>query len=236
MKIRLNRYLAECGIASRRKVEEYILDGRVEVNGKTIVDLAFFVEENDSVKYDGRLLRLEKKVYFLLNKPKGYITSTADEKGRKTVIELINTKQKIFPVGRLDYNTKGVLILTNDGDFANLLMHPKNKVPREYHVLLDKDLDGEHRLRLIKGITLEGSKGRFESITFTKPKSFNRMNVVTHEGRNHFVKNMFGLLGYTVKELERVSYGGITTRNLPLGSYRLLTAGEIKKVFTDYAL
>lgn len=134
MKIRLNKYLSECGIASRRKSEELIKEGRITVNNKTITELFYTVDEKDIVAFDGEIIRAEKKIYFLLNKPKGYITTTSDEKGRKKVTDLINCKQKIFPVGRLDYDTTGVLLLTNDGDFSNFLTHPKNKIPRVYHV------------------------------------------------------------------------------------------------------
>ena len=161
MKARLNKFLSESGVASRRKSEEFILEGRVTVNGKTVTELSFIVdEENDIVKVDGERLKPEKKVYFVLNKPKGYVTTTDDDKNRKTVTELVKSNQKIFPVGRLDYDTTGVLILTNDGDFTNFITHPSNRVPREYYVTLNKELREEDRQKLMKGITLDRRKSK----------------------------------------------------------------------------
>ncbi len=242
MKLRLNRYLAACGIASRRKSEEFIKAGRVSVNGKTVSELALIIDsENDVITLDGEKLCQQKKVYFLLNKPKGFITSTADEKGRKTVIDLIKTKpsfgqtgQKIFPVGRLDYNTTGVLLLTNDGDFTNFLTHPKNLVPREYKVTLNKELKEEDKLKLLKGINLDGKKSCFKEIKFLNKKNWKRILVITIEGRNHFVKNMFSALGYFVTQLERIGYGNFTAKGIPAGGYRKLSLAEIQKIYETY--
>jgi len=235
MQVRLNRFLSESGVASRRKSEEYIKDGRVSVNGKYVFDLATVIdEEKDTVKVDGERVRPEKKVYFLLNKPKGFITTTEDEMGRRTVVDLIKTKAKIFPVGRLDYDTTGVLLLTNDGDFANFLMHPSNKIPREYKVALDNPIEDEHRLKLTKGITLEGRKGKFEKIFYAHKDHKDKLVATTVEGRNHFVKRMFGALGYNVKKLERLSYAGFNTKGMPVGSYRIITESEVKKIYEQY--
>lgn len=235
MKIRLNRYLSECGIASRRKSEEFINEGRVAVNGKVVVDLALFLDtEKDVLTLDGEKIRPQKKVYYLLNKPKGFITTTSDDKGRKTVLDLIDTNQKIFPVGRLDYDTTGVLILTNDGDFTNFLTHPSNKVPREYNVTLHKPLEEEDRLKLLKGITLDRRKSHFESISFIGKNVRNKVMVKTVEGRNHFVKNMFSALGYFVDKLDRSSFGGFTTKGIPVGHYTKLSFNQIQKVYDEY--
>ncbi len=235
MKTRLNRYLSECGIASRRKSEEFIRDGRIDINGKTVIDLAFTVDpEKDIIQLDGERIKPEKKVYFLLNKPKGYITSTDDEKGRKTVLDLIETKQKIFPVGRLDYDTTGVLLLTNDGDFTNYLTHPANKIPREYKVELHKDLEEEDRLKLIKGILLDKRKSRFIEVKYTGKGVRDKVLVTAIEGRNHFVKNMFAALGYFVDRLERTNYGGFEVKGIPIGSYRMLSYREIEKLYETY--
>ncbi|MGE5680480.1 MAG: pseudouridine synthase [Bacillota bacterium] len=234
MQIRLNKFLSECGIASRRKVEELILQGRISVNNELITHLAVKVDpEKDVIRLDGELVRPDEKVYFLLNKPKGFVTTTNDEKKRKTVIDLIKTKVKIFPVGRLDYDTSGVLILTNDGDFSNLLLHPENKVPRIYRVMINKPLAIKDKERLLKGIMIDDRKGKFETIYPTK--KLNIINISTVEGRNHFVKNMFKALGYTVVELSRISYGGIKLENLPLGAYRPLTKEEINSIYKKYA-
>ncbi len=232
--VRLNKFISDCGIASRRKAEEYILQGRVSVNDKIILELSFKVDPaKDVVSVDGEKLAQKKLIYFLLNKPKGVVTTTKDEKNRKTVIDLIKTKEKIFPIGRLDYNTTGVLLLTNDGEFSNLLTHPSNNVPREYEVKLDRELSDEDKLKLIKGVYLNNQKGNFNKIIF--PKMNNRKNVIVTaiEGRNHFVKNMFGSLSYNVISLNRKSYAGIYA-DLPVGSYRKLTPKEVSGVIKIY--
>ena len=235
MKVRLNKFLSESGVASRRKSEEFILEGRVSVNGRTIIELSFIVdEENDIVKVDGEKVKPERKVYFVLNKPKGYVTTTDDDKKRKTVTELVKSKQKIFPVGRLDYDTTGVLILTNDGDFTNFITHPSNRVPREYFVTLDKEINEEDRQKLLKGIILDRRKSKFVSIQYSRKHVKDRVKVITVEGRNHFVKRMFGALGYFVKHLERERFGEITAKGLPVGAYRKLPYSEIENIYKTY--
>ncbi len=230
-KIRLNKYLAECGIDSRRKVEELITQGRVIVNGEVINDFSYKVDAaEDKVLLDGEPIKQQKKVYYMLNKPKGYVTTTLDEKNRKTVMELVRSDLKIFPVGRLDFNTTGLLLLTNDGDFTNLLLHPNNKVPRIYRVALDKMLDEKDRLVLIKGIMLEGKKGRFEDVRYKDLKMKKQVTIKTVEGRNHFVKNMFKVLGYKVTSLSRIKFAGLSLGDLPIGAYRELTKDEIKGI------
>ncbi len=231
--MRLNKFLAECGIASRRKSEEYITSGRVSVNKKIVTDLACTIDpDKDEVKVDGEKLRTENKVYFLLNKPKGFVSTTKDEKNRKSVVDLINTRTKIFPVGRLDYNTTGVLMLTNDGEFSNILTHPRNNIPREYSVLIDKELSVEHRERLLKGIILEGRKSSFKKIEFPKKGNFKSVKVTCFEGRNHFVKKMFSSLGYNVKELDRTKFGEFKAGKLLLGEYRKLTKEETASILS----
>lgn len=230
MIVRLNKYLAECGIASRRKADSLISEGRVSVNGNLIFELGIRINtEEDEVFIDGEKLKKQNKVYFLLNKPKGVITSTKDEKNRTTVVDIIKTREKIFPVGRLDFNTTGVLILTNDGDFSNYLTHPKNSVEREYEVTLDKELSVENKQKLLKGIYLDKRKSVFTSINFPKRNNFKILSVITVEGRNHFVKRMFESLGYRVQELNRSRFDSFTTKNLRLGQYRNITKSEIKK-------
>ncbi|MGD8781039.1 MAG: pseudouridine synthase [Ignavibacteria bacterium] len=231
--MRLNKFLAECGIASRRKSEEYITSGRVSVNKKIITDLAFTVNpESDNVSVDGEKIKSENKVYFLLNKPKGFVSTTKDEKKRKSVVDLINTRAKIFPVGRLDFNTTGVLLLTNDGEFSNILTHPRNNIPREYSVFLDKDLSAEHKERLIKGIILEGRKSNFKSIELLKKGNLKSVKVICFEGRNHFVKKMFSSFGYTVKELNRTRFGDFNTGKLSIGEYRQLNKVETNSILS----
>jgi pseudouridine synthase len=231
MIVRLNKYLAECGVASRRKADELIKEARVSVNGNIVLELGTKVNsEKDEIFIDGEKLKVQSKVYYLLNKPKGIITTTSDDKKRKTVVDLIKTNKKIFPVGRLDFNTTGLLLLTNDGEFSNYLTHPRNGIEREYEVKLDKELTKQDREKLTKGIYLDRKKSKFLTITYPKRNNYFFVKVVTVEGRNHFVKNMFFKLGYTVKELNRSRYGKFTLKNLQKGEYRELTESEIKKL------
>ena len=197
--IRINKYLAESGINSRRKSEELIHQGRVAVNDKIINDVGHKVDsENDVVSLDGEKIKPKKHVYIMLNKPRGYITSVSDDRKRATVLDLVKTKERIFPIGRLDYDTTGLLFLTNDGDFSQLLTHPKNRVPREYEIKLDKSLEEKDKIKLLDGIRLEGKPAKFLKINFPSQKSKKYVIIMCEEGRNRFVKRMFGSLGYTV--------------------------------------
>lgn len=232
---RLNKYLSECGVASRRKSDELIEQGRVSVNGKIISEFGFQVDEQkDEIRVDGEKIRTERKVYFLLNKPKGTVTTTDDEKGRPTVLQLIRTKEKIFPVGRLDYNTTGLILLTNDGEFANFIMHPSNKIPREYRVKLSRPLSGEDKSRLEKGIILDDRKSKFTSIRIIDLKNSKKVEVKTVEGRNHFVKRMFMSLGYIVSDLTRLSFGTFVLDVANAGEYREISSAEIKNFYAKY--
>ena len=228
--MRLNKFIAECGISSRRKAEEFILQGRVVVNNKTVTELSCNVNpEEDEIFLDGERLKLEQHVYFLLNKPKGVVTTTNDEKKRIAVTDLIKSNYKIFPVGRLDFNTTGVLILTNDGNFANKLIHPKNNIIREYEVRLDRELEIKDENILLTGVYLDNKKGKFVSVVFKKKKDRKTLTVTCTEGRNHFVKKMFGALKYNVERLHRKSFAGIVD-DIPVGSFRKLTRDEIQKL------
>jgi len=235
MLLRINKYLADSGVASRRKAEELILQGRVSVNNQLIIDLSFKVNpDKDEVQIDGERVRVKKNVYYLLNKPKGVVSTTSDEKNRKTVIELINTREKIYPVGRLDYNTTGVLLLTNDGDFSNLLTHPKNKVPKIYEVKLNRPLEDADRKKLLTGIFIDRKKGKFGKINFANPKMRKSVEVECVEGRNRFVKVMFETLGYNVKSLNRSSFANVKV-NMPVGNYRELKKEEVQKLFNKFS-
>ena len=228
--MRLNKFIAECGISSRRKAEEFILQGRVVVNNKTVTELSCNVNpEEDEIFLDGERLKLEQHVYFLLNKPKGVVTTTNDEKKRLAVTDLIKSNYKIFPVGRLDFNTTGVLILTNDGNFANKLIHPKNNIIREYEVRLDRELEIKDENILLTGVYLDNKKGKFVSVVFKKKKDRKTLTVTCTEGRNHFVKKMFGALKYNVERLHRKSFASIVD-DIPVGSFRKLTRDEIQKL------
>lgn len=228
--IRLNSYIADCGVTSRRKADELIQQGRVMVNNKVITSMGYKINSfKDKVFVDGERINLSQPVYYLLNKPKGYVSTVSDDKGRPTVIELIRTHIKIFPVGRLDYDTTGVLLLTNDGDFNQAMTHPSNNIKREYDVKLDKILSQDDEEKLLKGVFIEGGRGTFLTVTYpTNNKK--APTVVSSEGRNHFVKNMFKALGYTVTALHRRSFGFLTVKDLPEGSYRELTQRELKLV------
>lgn len=232
--MRLNKFIAESGITSRRKAEELILQGRVAVNNKIVTELSFQIKpEDDVVALDGEKIKIRRRLYFLLNKPAGVITTSNDDKGRRTVLDLIKINERIYSVGRLDYNTTGVLLLTNDGDFSQLLTHPGNKIPRDYEVKLNKPLSIEDQEKLVKGIYLKGSKAKFIKVAALKKNDFSNVKVTAVEGRNHFVKIMFGALGYKVISLNRSSYAGISA-DIGRGEYRRLTQAEINKIHDKY--
>ena len=229
-KVRINKFLSDSGVSSRRNSEQFILDKRVTVNDKIITELSFKVDpEKDVVTLDGERIKPKKHIYVLLNKPKGYITTVSDERDRKTVLDLVKTKERIYPIGRLDYNTTGLLFLTNDGDFSQLLTHPGNKVPREYEVKLDNPLNEEDKINLLKGVNLDGKKGKFIGVSFPNQKDKKNIKIVCEEGRNRFVKRMFGRLGYSVINLTRTSFAGIRI-NIPIGKYRNLTQQEVRYI------
>ena len=233
-KIRINKFLADSGISSRRKSEEYISQGRVAVNDEVISDLGFKIDiEKDVVTLDGEKIKPKRHIYILLNKPKGYITSVSDDRNRATVLDLVNVKERIYPVGRLDYDTTGLLILTNDGEFSQLLTHPGNKVIREYEVKIDRPLEEQDKIKLLNGISLEGKPGKFKSISFLNQKDKKYIIISCEEGRNKFVKRMFRKLGYTVTELNRFSFGGIML-DIPKGKYRSLSSKEIEMIKAKY--
>lgn len=231
--IRLNKYLAESGkFPSRRKSEEYILLGRIEVNGNVITELAYKVDtDKDVVTFDGEKITLEKPVYFLLHKPKGYICSTVKQQDKIPVTQLIKTNKKIFPIGRLDINTTGVLLLTNDGDFSNFLTHPKNNIERVYVVKLSRELTDEIKEKLEKGITLDNRKSKFEEITFIKKNNRKLVEVKCTEGRNHFVKRMFQSFGIFVEQLHRKSFAGFSADFLKPGEYIEIPEKEIQDIW-----
>ena len=233
---RLQKYMAECGIASRRKSEELILAGKVKVNGKVVKELGIKVSEKDDIEVNGTYLRKEEKEYYILNKPEKTICSVSDDKGRITVIDLIDTKEKIFPVGRLDYDTTGILLLTNDGTITNKLTHPSGSIEKTYFVKCDGIINIEDIKQLEKGIVLDGvktkkSKAKIKKIDKRNKKSY--VEITITEGRNHQVKNMFAAVNHKVLKLKRIKYAFFTLEelNLSLGEYRKLTIKEIKKLY-----
>jgi len=228
--VRLNRYLSIAGVSSRRKADEYILAGRVSVNGRVVTDLGTKIRpETDSVYFNGKqIVALDPMVYLLLNKPKDCITTLSDEKGRRSVLNVVNYPRRVFPVGRLDRNTTGVLILTNDGDFAHLMMHPRNKVPKSYLVTIDRSVAPPDLHELASGISL--ADGRTSPATVELiPGSKNRVVGITiREGRNRQIHRMFQAVGYAVDKLDRVAYGPVSYEGLSRGEWRQLSPTEVR--------
>ena len=227
--IRLNKYIANAGICARREADRYIAAGNVEVNGKPMTELGYRVQPTDVVKFDGKNISAEKKEYILLNKPKGFITTTQDEKGRKTVMDLGSgaAQGNIKPVGRLDRLTTGLLLLTNDGDLMKKLTHPSHGVRKIYHVILDKKLALADFHKIQEGLTLEDGFIQVDDINFVDGAPHNEIGVKIHSGRNRIVRRIFESLGYVVEKLDRVVFAGLTKKDLPRGHWRTLTAQEI---------
>jgi 23S rRNA pseudouridine2605 synthase len=227
--IRLNRFLAHSGICSRREADEFIKAGLITVNGQVVKEMGIKVNPGDQVKYNGETIHSEKKVYILLNKPKDYITSLEDEQRRKTVMDLIRNAcpERVFPVGRLDRNTTGVLLLTNDGELAAKLIHPRYKKKKIYQVSLDKNLKTEDLQAIAKGITLEDGPVTPDVISYVEGHKKSEIGIELHSGRNRIVRKIFEYFGYKVIKLDRVYFAGLTKKNLPRGKWRFLTEQEV---------
>lgn len=232
--MRLQKFIAECGIASRRSAEKIIQSGRVYVNGELVDYMGFVVDpENDRVEIDGKLIEIDsKKHYIMLNKPKNYVTTVSDDLGRPTVVQLVSDiNSRIYPVGRLDFDTTGLLIMTNDGEFANILTHPKHTVNKTYIARIDKPLDENQLDRLRKGIELDGvmtSPAKAENIK--RPQKGFEVKITIHEGKNRQVRRMLDAVGANVMSLKRISVGSLTLGNLPEGKWRRLSDAEINKL------
>lgn len=232
---RLQKVIAESGYTSRRKAELLIQEGRVFVNGKKVTQMGVKVNNTDIITIDGNEInKSDNKVYFLLNKPRGTVSTTSDEKGRKTVVDLIETEQRIYPIGRLDYDTTGLLLLTNDGDLANKLMHPKNNILKTYLAKIEGILDKESIDKLKKGVIVD--KKKVDIVSFKVQKKNMKTNssyvsITIIEGRNHIVKNIFKELGYDVEKLIRTNYAFLDLGKLRSGEYRPLTIKEVKRLY-----
>jgi 23S rRNA pseudouridine2605 synthase len=228
--MRINRYLSMCGIASRRKAEALVVQGKVSVNGAVILDLGHQVDpDRDKVVVEGsQVVRTHEFTYLVMNKPKDTITTVSDERGRPTVMALVKSKRRVYPIGRLDRNTTGVLLLTDDGDFANRLMHPRFEVPKSYLVTCAETVRREDLQRLARGIQLDDGVTAPAGVEVIGGKKGMEIGITIHEGRNRQVRRMFEELGYTVKKLERVAYGPVTTAGLPRGETRPMTHQEIR--------
>ncbi len=227
--IRLNKFVAHCGICSRREAAELVKSGKVTVNDSVQSNPAFEVTEKDKVFYEGKQIKLHQKLfYILLNKPKNIITTLNDERGRKTVFDLIKQEisDRIYPVGRLDRNTTGLLLLTNDGDLAHKLTHPSHKMKKIYHATLDKNLSKADMERILLGVKLDDGIAEVDGLEYANDKK-NEVGIEIHSGKNRIVRRIFEHLGYETIKLDRVYFAGLTKKNIPRGKFRHLTDKEI---------
>jgi 23S rRNA pseudouridine2605 synthase len=228
--MRLNKFVAHSGICSRRQAAELVKAGKIKVNGNVVLEPFYLVQKEDKVEYEGKQLLLEeKKVYLLLNKPKDYITTLSDDRGRKTVMDLIdpNIKERIYPVGRLDRATTGLLLLTNDGELAQKLAHPSHEIKKFYHVRLDKPVSQQDIDKIAAGLQLEDGPAPVNGVDYIRAKEKNEVGIEIHIGRNRIVRRIFEHLGYTVIRLDRTYYAGLTKKDLPRGRFRRLTDREV---------
>lgn len=227
--VRLNRFLANAGLCSRREADTLIQTGLVQINGQIVTELGVKVKPGDEVKFNNSIVRRERKVYILLNKPKDYITSADDPEKRHTVFELIKDAcpERVFPVGRLDRNTTGVLLFTNDGDLADMLMHPKYSKKKIYHVFLDKKLRPDDYGTIAAGVELEDGFVKPDAVEYVSAEDHSQVGIEIHSGKNRIVRRIFEHLGYRVDKLDRVYFAGLTKKNLPRGRWRFLTDYEV---------
>ena len=230
--MRINKYLSGCGIDSRRKCEQLVLDGRVRINGKTVTALGTDVKDGDYVEVDGRAVALaQRKVYVMLNKPKGCVCTVHDEKGRKTVLDFVKLKERIFPVGRLDYDTEGLLLLTNDGELANTVTHPKNMVKKVYSVRVEGEPSEAELKRLRAGVEYNGVKYAAAQVSVLGTENNEtKLEITVTEGKNHEIKNMIESLGRRVMFLKRTAIGGLRLGGLSRGEWRYLSAKEVEQL------
>lgn len=229
---RLQKFLANAGVASRRKCEELILDGKIEVNGKIVTELGTKVSENDIVKYNGKIVKTEEeKVYILLNKPIGYVTTAKDQFNRDTVLDLVKINKRIVPVGRLDMYTSGALILTNDGEFVNMLTHPKNEIDKTYNVTVKGKITNEDVEKLQKGVEIDDEyttkPAKVKILKIDDEKILSRIQITIHEGKNRQVRKMCEAINKKVLALHRSKIGSIEVNDLKIGKWRYLTSKEI---------
>ena len=227
--VRLNKFMANAGICSRREADELIQQGLVKVNGNVVTELGSKIKRDDVVEYNDKVVTLENKCYILLNKPKDCVTTSDDPDGRLTVMDIVKNacKERIYPVGRLDRNTTGVLLLTNDGDLASKLTHPKYVKKKIYQVWTDKDIAEDDMQQLADGIELEDGPIHADAISYVNDHDKNQAGIEIHSGRNRIVRRMFESLGYRVTKLDRVYFAGLTKKNLPRGRWRYLTQEEV---------
>lgn len=230
---RLQKVIANSGYCSRRKAEELIKNGKVMVNGKKIEELGFKVDGNDIITVENKILKKENKEYILLYKPRGVVTTTSDEKGRKTVLDLIETSKRLYPVGRLDYDTSGLLLLTNDGELTNILIHPKNEIDKVYIAKINGIMNGFEIKTLEKGVLIDGKKTAPCKVKVRKKeKDSSIIELTIHEGKNHQVKKMFETIGFKVLKLKREKLAFLNLSGLKPGEYRYLSIKEVKMLYS----
>ncbi len=231
---RLQKVIAKSGIASRRKAEELIKEGKVKVNGEVITELGTKVKESDLIEVNNEIIGKEEKVYYLLNKPREVLSTTKDDKGRKTVVDLIDTDKRIFPVGRLDYDTTGAILLTNDGEFSNIITHPNNNITKEYIAKLNKVISKEDLIAIKKGVILDNKKIIPDKVKIKKVNKNGTclVDIVIHEGLNHEVKRIFNTFNYDVIKLKRENISIFSVKNMSSGEYRKLTAKEVHIIYS----
>ena len=227
--IRLNKYISNSGVCSRREADKIISDGLITINGEVVTELGYKVSLDDDVRFDGRRLNPERKVYLLLNKPRGFVTTLDDPHAERTVMQLVQNActERIYPVGRLDMQTTGVLLFTNDGELAKKLTHPSYEKKKVYHVQLDQDFLPEDLAKVKAGIELEDGFIAADDIQMIDPEHGNQVGIEIHSGKNRIVRRIFNHLGYNVEKLDRVMFAGLTKKDLPRGRHRFLTPQEI---------
>ncbi len=230
--VRINKFIANAGFCSRREADKYIAAGVVKINGKVVTELGTRVMPGDEVLFDGQRVSPERLVYLLLNKPKDYITTVSDPQGRRTVMDLVKNAcdKRIFPVGRLDRNTTGLLLLTNDGELTTRLTHPKYGVSKLYHVKTDKPVAVNDLVKLNKGVELEDGIVKADKASYVDNSKKDEVGVLLHSGKNRVIRRMFEKLGYRVVKLDRVAFGNLTKKNLPRGKFRFLTPIEVNQL------
>ena len=231
---KLQKRIANLGYCSRRKAEELIKNRKVKVNNQIVDKLGIRVKKTDRIQVEGKNLVEQKKVYYLLNKPRNVISSVSDDTDRVTVVDLIKSKERIYPIGRLDYDTTGLILLTNDGNFANILMHPRNNIEKTYVAKLNKVFEMDDYFKLKKGIKINGRNVKISRLKIRnkdKEKNTSLVEITINEGRNHIVKNIFKEMGYHVTKLKREKYGFLTLENLKSGEYRSLNKYEVERFY-----
>ena len=233
--VRLQKQISTLGYCSRRKAEELILEGKVYVNGEKVTELGTKVDENDEIRVNGQILTIQEKEYYMFNKPREVLSTTSDDKGRRTVLDYFDVETRIYPIGRLDYDTTGIILLTNDGEFANLMMKPSSNIKKTYLAKINGILTVDQIMKLKKGVVVDKVKYTTDKVKVRKTDNSNNTSMVEitiHEGKNHEIKKIFEYFNLDVLKLKRLSYGSLELGNLASGKYRKLTIHEVKTLYS----